>query len=124
MKKLIYSLALAGGLILMGTDLGMAQKPVQKKAQATQSTASGFVDANNDGVCDNYDGVRTGQGKGPGNGQGLGRSTGKGLGKGQGLRDGSGLGQKCLDGSGSGRNQGNGQRLRDGTGPNCGVPSK
>jgi hypothetical protein len=124
MKKLIYSLALAGGLILLGTGLVMAQNPVQKKAPSTQNTTSGFVDSNNDGVCDNYDGVRAGQGKGPGNGQCLGRSTGKGLGKGQGLKDGSGLGQRRLDGSGGGRYRGNGQQLRDGTGPNCNVPSK
>lgn len=124
MKKLIGSLVLAGIIILLGTGLAMAQNPVQKKTQATQTTAPGFVDANNDGVCDNYDGVRPGKGKGPGNGQGLGRATGKGLGKGQCLRDGSGNGQRRLDGSGGGRFQGNGQRLRNGTGPNCPAPSK
>lgn len=124
MKKLIGSLVLAGIIILLGTGLAMAQNPVQKKTQATQTPAPGFVDANNDGVCDNYDGVKAGKGKGPGNGQGLGRATGKGLGKGQCLRDGSGNGQRRLDGSGGGQNRGNGLRLRNGTGPNCPAPSK
>ena len=124
MKKLIYSLTIAGGLILLGSNAVMAQGSVQKKAPVTQNYGSRFTDADGDGICDNYDGVRPGQGKGPGNGQGLGRSTGKGLGKGQGLKDGSCLGQKLLDGTGFGRGQGNGQRLRDGSGGNCLNPSK
>jgi len=124
MKKLIYSLAIAGGLILFTTDGVIAQGKVQKKAPVTQTSGSGFIDANGDGICDNYDGERPGQGKGPGNGQGLGRSTGKGLGKGQGLRDGSCTGQRLLDGTGLGRGQGNGQRLRDGSGGNCPAPTK
>jgi hypothetical protein len=46
------------------------------------------------------------------------------LGKGAGLRDGSGNGQRRLDGSGGGRNLGNGRQLRDGSGGNCPTPSK
>jgi len=119
MKKMIYFLALAGSLIILSTGLSMAQEPGQKKTPVSQMVRSGFIDANKDGVCDNYDGNRPGKGNGPGNGQGLGRSNGKGLGKGAGLRNGSGTGQRCLNGRGAGRNQGNGRQLRDGSGGNC-----
>ena len=119
MKKTIYFLALAGSLVFLSIGLSMAQVSVLGKKPVSQAALSGFVDANKDGICDHYDGVRPGKGNGPGNGQGLGRSNGKGLGKGNGLRNGSGTGQRCLNGSGAGRNQGNGRQLRDGSGGNC-----
>lgn len=124
MKKLFLSLMFLGGFILLGTNVAEAQKVDQKKVQITQATQYGFVDTNNDGVCDHYDGSQPGKGLGPGNGQGLGRDKGKGLGKGSGLRDGSGNGQRRLDGSGRGRNLGNGRQLRNGSGVNCPTPSK
>jgi len=124
MKKLILSLMVLGGFILLGTTVAEAQNVDSKKVQTTQTAQSGFVDTNNDGICDNYNGSQPGKGLGPGNGQGVGRATGKGLGKGSGLRDGSGNGQRRLDGSGAGRNKGNGQQLRDGSGGNCPTPSK
>lgn len=113
-----------GALMLLGTNVAEAQKVDSKKVQTTQTAQSGFVDTNNDGICDHYDGTQPGKGLGPGNGQGLGRDKGKGLGAGSGLRDGSGNGQRRLDGSGSGRNLGNGRQLRDGSGGNCPTPSK
>ncbi|SHE96740.1 hypothetical protein SAMN05444274_103116 [Mariniphaga anaerophila] len=124
MKKLIFPLIILGGLFFLGTNFAEASKidPPQKKT--TQSVQSGYVDTNGDGVCDNYDGQRPGQGLGPGNGQGLGQATGKGLGKGSGLRNGSGNGQRKLDGSGAGRNKGNGKRLRDGSGGNCNLKTR
>jgi hypothetical protein len=124
MKKLILSLMVLGGLILLGTNVAEAQNVGSKKVQTNQTAQSGFVDTNNDGICDNFNGSQPGKGLGPGNGQGLGRDKGKGLGKGAGLRDGSGNGQRRLDGSGGGRNLGNGRQLRDGSGGNCPTPSK
>jgi hypothetical protein len=126
MKKVILSMIVLGGFLFLGTNVAEAseQVKVKKSEQTTQTTPSGFVDANNDGVCDNYDGVRPGQGKGPGYGKGLGQADGKGLGKGKGLCDGSGNGQRKLDGSGNGKNKGNGKQLRDGSGGNCVQPEK
>ncbi len=109
---------------LLGTGAAEAQKVYPEKVQTTQTVQPGYVDANGDGVCDNYNGTQPGKGLGPGNGQGLGRATGKGLGKGLGLRDGSGNGQRRFDGSGLGRNKGNGKQLRDGSGGNCATPPK
>jgi len=99
MKKLIFSLMVLGGFILLGTTIAKADETPKKSEQAVQTVRPGYVDANNDGICDNYDGTRPGKGLGPGNGQGIGRATGKGLGRGQGLRDGSGAGQGRLSGS-------------------------
>lgn len=124
MKKLIFPLFVLGGFLLLGTNVTVAQKVDQKKLQTTQTARSGFVDANHDRVCDNYNGSQPGKGLGPGNGQGVGRATGKGLGKGAGLINGNCNGQRRLDGSGAGRNKGNGQQLRDGSGGNCATPSK
>jgi len=124
MKKLIFPLVVLGAFILLGTNVAEAQKVDPKKVQTTQTVQPGFADTNGDGICDNYDGSQPGKGLGPGNGQGLGRDKGKGLGKGACLRDGSGNGQRRLDGSGTGRNKGNGKQLRDGSGGNCPTPSK
>ncbi|MFN2396580.1 MAG: hypothetical protein ABR597_12935 [Bacteroidales bacterium] len=124
MKKMIFHLIVLGGFILLGTSVAEAQKVDSKKVQTTQTVQPGFVDVNNDGICDNYDGSQPGKGLGPGNGQGVGRDKGKGLGKGAGLRDGNGNGQRRLNGNGAGRNRGNGLQLRDGSGGNCTTPSK
>jgi hypothetical protein len=124
MKKLFFPMMVLGVLILLGTNVAEAQKVDQKKVQTTQTAQSGFVDTNNDGICDNYDGSQPGKGLGPGNGQGTGRNKGKGLGKCTGLSDGSGNGLRRLDGSGAGLNKGNGKQLRDGSGGNCPTPSK
>jgi hypothetical protein len=114
MKKLI-TLIILGGFFFLGINVAEAQQNEQKqevkKEQTTQAQAprgSGFVDADGDGICDNYDGLRPGRGLGPGNGQGLGRAGGRGLGRGQGLRNG----------------QGQGLRLRDGSGGNCPPPAR
>jgi len=112
MKKWIISLVFLGGLIFLGTGLASAIESDQDPVKTAQTAGSGFVDANGDGICDNYDGIRPGKGKGPGNGQGLGRADGKGLGKGK--------GQQLRNGSGAG----NGMRLRDGSGGNCPAPAK
>ncbi len=110
MKKLIFPLIVFGGLFLLGTMAAEAAEAIQMSDPPAQVVGSGFTDSNGDGVCDNYDGNRPGEGKGPGNGLGLGQADGKGLGQGNGLQDGSGNGQRKLDGSG------NGQRKLDGSG--------
>lgn len=103
MKKLVLSIVFIASLAIWGTMNAQAQE-VQKKASTeqvqNQTPRTGYVDANSDGVCDNYDGKRAGKGLGPGNGQGQGRANGKGLGKGNGNRNGKGLGQRLRDGSG------------------------
>ena len=117
MKKMIYSFALAGSLVLLSYGLSMAQVSAPGKKPVSQPALSGFVDTNMDGICDRYNGVRPGKGKGPGNGQGLGQATGKGIGWSNGLRNGNC--QRCLNGSRAGRNPGTGRQLRDGSGANC-----
>jgi hypothetical protein len=112
MKKLILTLIILGGFFFLGINVAEAQQTEQKKEQTAQTPTpaprTGFVDANGDGICDNYDGLRPGRGLGPGNGQGQGRLQGRGLGRGQGLRNG----------------QGQGLRLRDGSGGNCPPPAR
>jgi len=101
MKKLIISLIVLGGFIILGTANVNAQEPQKKDQPATQSVRPGYTDNNGDGVCDFYDGTQPGQGKGPGNGKGLGRANGKGLGRGMGLRNGTGNGMRRLNGTGT-----------------------
>lgn len=122
MKRFIISAALLVGISFFGIENIHAQKV--EKQETTETTEitdrPGFVDANNDGICDHYDGKRPGKGLGPGAGKGAGRADGKGLGQGQGRRDGSGRI------SGKGRrfnNNSNGQRLQDGTGTDCPNPA-
>ena len=124
MKKMIFPLIVLGGFLLLGTSVVQATEIEPVKKQVSQTAQSDFVDTNNDGICDHYDGSQPGKGLGPGNGQGVGRDKGKGLGKGAGLRDGSGNGQRRLDGSGAGRNKGKSQQLRNGSGNICPTPSK
>lgn len=81
------------------------QKPVQQKTQTNQGT---FVDANNDGVCDNY--TAGGQSKG----QGLNQKNKANAGQGKGLKKGNGT----CNGSGKGKGQGQGQGKGQGKGGN------
>src|SRR5690554_5577679 len=103
MKKFFVSMAVLTTMgLLTLTEVSAQKAEAQAPANDSETAAPardaattarpGFIDANKDGVCDNYDGQRPGKGLGPGNGQGEGRATGKGLrdGSGQGLRDGSG----------------------------------
>jgi len=46
MKKLILSLMVLGGLILLGTNVAEAQNVGSKKVQTNQTAQSGFVDTN------------------------------------------------------------------------------
>jgi len=118
MKRIFLSLVIVAGFAFLGSMEIQAQQVESSEIETTrQSVQSGYVDADNDGVCDNYDGERAGKGLGPGNGNGLGRSEGKGLGRGKGLRDGSGQGMRDGRGrarrDGSCRGYGNVQNLQD-----------
>jgi hypothetical protein len=81
------------------TVIASAQTTNQTTAPAGQGRGQGtaWVDANNDGVCDNFEkgprmgqGQRNGRGQAQGIGQGQGYGQGRGPGKGQGRRDGQG----------------------------------
>ncbi len=109
MKKLVISVVILTAMAFWGTAEAQTQKQ-EKKATTeqvqNQTARPGFVDANGDGICDNYDGKRPGKGLGPGSGNGQGRTDGKGLSRGKGKRDGQGQGQRLRDGSGPRCNQG------------------
>lgn len=133
MKKLVLSLALIAGMAFAASSV-QAQNNGEKteKQKTTKNVRSGFVDNNNDGVCDNYDGNRAGKGLGPGNGQGQGRDQGKrlgrhGNGRGQGQGQGRGGNGNFADTNQNGTcdNLENGtgrQRLQDGSGNGQGKP--
>lgn len=94
------------------TVIASAQTSGQAGKPAGQGNAQGaaWADANNDGVCDNYEsGAR--QGRGPGNGQGQAAAAGRGhgQGKGHGIHNGQCKGQGTAAGSGQGRGDGQGR---------------
>lgn len=89
MKTKILFIAIA--LVAM-TAVVSAQDKQSEKPATTQTRGIGYVDANKDGVCDNYvKGNR--QGKGLKDGSGRKQGKGKGVGNRQGKRDGSGAGK-------------------------------
>ncbi len=117
----------------MGQETDKSTTATQEKTQVTKSaTATAqqpfFVDADNNGVCDNYENGNRGQGRRLGQGQGLcrGRGNGKGLGRGRGQGRGGngnfvdqnndGICDRQQDGTAQ-------QRLRDGSG-NTTTPTK
>jgi len=96
--------------------IASAQTTGQVNKPAGQGNAQGaaWVDANNDGVCDNYEsGAR--QGRGQGHGQAAAAGRGHGHGKGDGIHNGRGKGQGTAAGRGQGR--GDGQGRYNGRGP-------
>ena len=96
------ALVMALGLVLATALVASAQStPAPQAPKASPA----FVDANGDGICDNF---QTGTRQGAGNGQGRGR------GQRLGPRDGSGFGP------GSGAGAGTGTGICDGTGPKGG----
>ena len=75
-----------------------------QKAPQGQAQGSAWVDADNDGVCDNYEsGARQGRGPGKGQCQAAGTGRGQGRGQGQGLHNRQGRGQGLAAGTGHGR---------------------
>ena len=100
------------------TVMASAQTTGQANTPAGQGKAQGaaWVDANNDGICDNYaSGER--QGRGPGHGKGQGQAYGAGhgqcKGQGQGLHHGHGKGQGAAAGNGQCGHEGKGPAFVD-----------
>lgn len=92
--KLFLSMAAFIALTVIASAQTTTQNPNPAGQGRGQGTA--WVDANNDGVCDNFNGPHMGQGQrnGRGQAQGIGQGRaygqGRGPGKGQGKRDGQG----------------------------------
>lgn len=85
MKKLIFT----AFIMLASTGALFAQTNTPAKGKGTNTNSPGYVDKDNDKVCDNYENnTRSYYGKGKGQkngkGQGLGRRNGRGCGGGLG----------------------------------------
>jgi hypothetical protein len=102
------ALVLAIGFVLAVSIAASAQSTPTPQAP---KTGAAFVDANGDGICDNYQGGTPGGGKGSNQGRGkrLGARDGSGFGAGSGVASGTGTG--TCDGTGpKGRQAGRGRR--------------
>jgi hypothetical protein len=93
------------------TLIASAQTKDKTNTPAAQDKDQGiaWVDANNNGVCDNFEnGVRQGRGQRQGQGQAYQNGRVKGMGRTQGTARGKGMGrtQGTARGKGPGRNQG------------------
>lgn len=93
------AMVMAVGLVLATAVFAAAQSTPAPAPQAPRVSPA-FVDANGDGICDNFQ-SGTRQGKGYGQGRGSGTRVGP--------RDGSGYGPGAGNGTGTG--------ICDGTGP-------
>ena len=102
------ALILALGALLVTAAMAAAQgRPAAAPKAGGQATVGAkFVDANGDGICDNFQNGTRGA-----NGQGLGKGHGRGKGNGThgGPQDGTGVGAPAGAGTGAG--------VCDGTGP-------
>ena len=86
------------GLLLLGSAITLAQQPPAPTAPpAGQRVSPNFVDANGDGICDNFQG-RQGTRQQMRKGHGPGDGTGN---KGVGPRDGTGYGARNGGGTGT-----------------------
>lgn len=113
MKRTILSTL---GLLLLGSAITLAQQPPAPTAPpAGQRVSPNFVDANGDGICDNFQarqgtgqqGVRRGRGPGDGTGNhGIGPRDGTGFG--------AGRGTGVCTGTCTGTGQGQGRQHRGG----------
>lgn len=115
-------LFLTAAAFLAITVIASAQTatPTDKPAGQGKAQGTAWVDANNDGVCDNYEsGARQGRGQGNRHGNSIHNGRGRANGNGQGVAAGRGQrrgnGQGAAAGSGLGR--GNGQGRHNGQGP-------
>lgn len=100
------------GLAFMAlTTLAIAQSADQAPAKPQTGTVkeANFVDANNNGICDNFEnnGTNAANCKGPGAVSCCGQGKKQMMGRGQGMGAGSGMGQKRM-GTGMGMGQGKG----------------
>lgn len=98
----------AAALIVL-TALTSAQDKAVNQGQQNNSTNRGvaWVDANNDGICDNFEARRSGNFTGQGNMRGAGQGQGQRMGMGR-----RGMGP-CGMGQGMGQRQGNGRNFVD-----------
>lgn len=104
MKRTIL---LAVAFLVVGTMISYAQNPPAPGTPGTGMKGAAFVDANGDGICDNFQ-------SGNRQGQALGRAGRRGFGPGDGTGH-QGMGPR--DGSGFGAGSGLGGGTCDGTGP-------
>jgi hypothetical protein len=104
-----------GTLFLTATVASAQNPPTPVPQNAGTTVGANFVDANGDGICDNFQaGKRGPNGKGQGMGKGHGR--GQGNGSHMGPQDGTGFGARAGAGTGTG--------ICDGTGPKGRGPRK
>ncbi len=101
------ALVIALGFVLAASIAASAQSTPTPQAP---TKGAAFVDANGDGICDNYQaGTSGGKGYGQGRGKRLGPRDGSGFGAGSGVASGTGTG--TCDGTGpKGRQMGRGRR--------------
>jgi hypothetical protein len=102
------ALILGLGALLATATMAAAQGKPAAATQANRQATVGanFVDANGDGICDNFqNGTRGANGQGQGKGYGRGKGNGTHVGP----QDGTGFGAAAGAGSGTG--------ICDGTGP-------
>ncbi len=98
MKKLAFVFSIMFAIVLFSNTVS-AQTDTNKTTKTTTQYSSGtFVDADGDGVCDNFknrpmDGTGLGKGNGTCNGQGKGKGKGNGTGTCNGTGKGKGKGQ-------------------------------
>jgi hypothetical protein len=102
------ALILAIGIVAIAAVTTSAQAPTPPQAPAKTTVGPNFVDANGDGICDNFQsGTRQGQGNGVGRGKGQRMSPRDGSGFGAPARAGGGTGTGICDGKGpSGKGRG------------------
>jgi hypothetical protein len=95
------------GALLVTASLAAAQgRPVAPPAVGQgQAVGPNFVDADGDGICDNFQAGKRGAGQGQGKGYGRGKGNGTHVGP----QDGTGFGKAAGAGAGTG--------ICDGTGP-------
>lgn len=109
MKATIFSkIALAAIAVVFLASISFTNAQVKDVKKQGANHGVNFVDANGDGICDNFTGTK---GNGPKDG------TGNKNGKGQGMKKGNGNGNGTGICNGTGKGNGNGTGVCDGTGP-------
>ena len=102
-------LLITAAALIVFTALASAQDKAanQDQQNTTNNRGVAWVDANNDGICDNFEARRSGNFKG----RGQGNMRGAGQGQGQGQR--MGMGRRGMGPCGMGQGQGNGRNYVD-----------
>jgi hypothetical protein len=108
MKAMKFVVLALTTVIFFIATAGLTSAQTKNPNAGTGNKGALFVDANGDGICDNFNtksGVRNGSGNKNGSGKGFGMKGGRGNGTG------------ICDGTGRGNGGGNGTGICDGTGP-------